>query len=39
MMVLILKAQTNHFCHLDIELREEITGLHEDMDKSLGLME
>jgi hypothetical protein len=33
MMVLVLKAQTNHFAHLDIELREEMKGLREDMDK------
>jgi len=38
MMVLVLKAQTNHFAHLDIELREEIQGLREDMDKRFDLM-
>ena len=38
MMVLVLKAQTNHFAHLDIELREEMKGLHEDMDKRFDLM-
>jgi len=37
-MVLVLKAQTNHFAHLDIELREEIQGLREDMDKRFDLM-
>jgi len=42
--ILILKAQTNHFAHLDIELREdmksmnerlsaEMKALREDMDK------
>jgi len=31
MMVLVLKAQTNHFAHLDIELRE-------DMDRRFDLM-
>ena len=38
MMVLVLKAQTNHFAHLDIELREEMKGLREDMDKRFDLM-
>ncbi len=38
MMVLVLKAQTNHFAHLDIEFREEIQGLREDMDKRFDLM-
>jgi len=33
MMVLVLKAQTNHFNHLDIELREDMKNLREDMDK------
>jgi uncharacterized protein YhaN len=44
MMILMLKAQTNHFAHLDVELRnemidlrkemhEELTGLRKDMDK------
>jgi uncharacterized coiled-coil DUF342 family protein len=33
MMVLVLKAQTNHFSHLDIELREDMKDLREDMDK------
>jgi len=33
MMVLVLKAQSNHFKHLDIELREEMKALREDMDK------
>ena len=38
MMVLVLKAQTNHFAHLDIELREEMKGLREDMDKRFDFM-
>ena len=38
MMVLVLKAQTNHFAHLDNELREEMKGLREDMDKRFDLM-
>ena len=32
MMVLVLKAQTNHFAHLDIELREDI----QTLDKCLS---
>jgi predicted nucleic acid-binding Zn-ribbon protein len=31
MMVLVLKAQTNHFSHLDIELRKDMKDLREDM--------
>jgi uncharacterized protein (DUF3084 family) len=31
--LLILKAQVNHFYHLDIDLREEVKVLREDMDK------
>ena len=27
MMILILKAQTNHFAHLDVELREDVQNL------------
>jgi len=33
MMILMLKAQTNHFVHLDIDLRSEMKALREDMDK------
>ncbi|MFM8341510.1 MAG: hypothetical protein ACKN9F_04755 [Methylomonas sp.] len=33
MMILMLKAQTNHFAHLDIDLRIEMKALREDMDK------
>jgi DNA anti-recombination protein RmuC len=31
--LLILKAQVNHFLHLDIDLRGEVKVLREDMDK------
>jgi len=31
MMVLVLKAQTNHFEHLDIELRDDMKNLREDL--------
>ncbi|MCX7084093.1 MAG: hypothetical protein NTY69_00990 [Methylococcales bacterium] len=33
MMILMLKAQINHFAHLDIDLRNEMKLLREDMDK------
>ncbi len=33
MMILMLKAQTNHFAHLDVDLRNEMQILREDMDK------
>jgi len=33
MMILMLKAQTNHFVHLDVDLRSEMKALREDMDK------
>ncbi len=32
MMILMLKAQTNHFAHLDVDLRNEMVLLREDMD-------
>ena len=32
-MILMLKAQTNHFAHLDVDLRNEMKMLREDMDK------
>jgi hypothetical protein len=35
MMVLVLKAQTNHFNHLDIELREDMKVLREDLTKDM----
>jgi len=33
MMILMLKAQTNHFAHLDQDLRGEMIQLRRDMDK------
>lgn len=33
MMILMIKAQTNHFAHLDVDLRNEMKLLREDMDK------
>ena len=33
MMILMLKAQTNHFAHLDSDLRNEMILLRRDMDK------
>ena len=33
MNILVLKAQANHFVHLDRELRGEMKALREDMDK------
>ena len=33
MMILMLKAQTNHYAHLDIDIRSEMKALREDMDK------
>ena len=35
MMVLVLKAQTNHFNHLDVELRQDMKNLREDMSKDM----
>jgi hypothetical protein len=31
--ILVLKAQTNHFAHLDQDLRQEMIQLRVDMDK------
>ena len=39
MMILMLKAQTNHFAHLDIDLRSEMRALREDMDKRFEQMQ
>ena len=39
MMILMLKAQTNHFAHLDIDLRSEMRALREDMDKRFEQVE
>ncbi|MEO5343760.1 MAG: hypothetical protein H7842_10565 [Gammaproteobacteria bacterium SHHR-1] len=33
MIILVLKAQTNHFAHLDQDLRQEMIQLRTDMDK------
>jgi prefoldin subunit 5 len=33
MIILVLKAQANHFAHLDQDLRQEMRHLREDMDK------
>jgi len=35
MMILVLKAQTNHFAHLDIELREDMRNLREDLTNDM----
>jgi hypothetical protein len=35
MMILVLKAQTNHFAHLDIELREDIKSLDMRLSKEM----
>jgi hypothetical protein len=35
MMVLVLKAQTNHFNHLDIELRDDMKTLREDLTNDM----
>ena len=39
MMVLVLKAQTNHFNHLDIDLRNDMKDMREDMDKRFALVD
>ena len=39
MMILLLKAQTNHFSHLDIDLRNEMRLLRVDMDKRFEQMQ
>ena len=33
MMILVLKAQANHFMHLDTDLRREMKELREDMNR------
>jgi hypothetical protein len=33
MIILVLKAQANHFAHLDQDLRKEMRDLREDMNK------
>lgn len=39
MMILMLKAETNHFAHLDVDLRNEMVLLREDMDKRFEQMQ
>ncbi len=35
MMILVLKAQTNHFEHLDVELRDDMKELRQDMTNDM----
>ncbi len=35
----MFKAQTNHFAHLDIDLRSEMQALREDMEKRFEQMQ
>ena len=35
MMILMLKAQTNHFAHLDIELREDMKSMNERLSSEM----
>ena len=39
MMILVLKAQANHFMHLDTDLRTEMKTLREDMNKRFEAMD
>jgi thymidylate synthase len=39
MMILMLKAQTNHFAHLDVDLRNEMVLLRGDMGKRFEQVE
>lgn len=39
MIILVLKAQTNHFVHLDQDLRREMIELRKDMDKRFEQMD
>ena len=39
MMVLVLKAQANHFIHLDSDLRSEIQAFREDADRRFEAVE
>nr|VFK15873.1 MAG: hypothetical protein BECKLPF1236B_GA0070989_10852 [Candidatus Kentron sp. LPFa] len=32
-LIIVLKGQTNHFQHLDVELRQEMVALRRDMDR------
>jgi len=38
MIVLVLKAQSNHFSHLDIDMREDMKNLREDLNKDMRLL-
>ena len=35
MMILVLKAQANHFMHLDTDLRKDMRDLREDMNRDV----
>ena len=35
MMILMLKAQTNHFAHLDVELREDMKSMNERLSSEM----
>jgi predicted nucleic acid-binding Zn-ribbon protein len=35
MIILMLKAQTNHFAHLDVDLRQEMTELNRDLRQEM----
>ena len=39
MIILVLKAQANHFMHLDRDLRGEMKALREDMDKRFAAVD
>jgi hypothetical protein len=39
MMILMLKAQTNHFAYLDIDLHNEMITLRQNMDKRFEQMQ
>ena len=38
MIILVLKAQANHFAHLDRDLRTDMLNLRQDMDKRFDKM-
>ena len=39
MMILVLKAQANHFMHLDTDLRREMKDLREDMNRRFEVVD
>ena len=39
MMILVLKAQANHFMHLDTDLRREMKELREDMNRRFEVVD